>query len=480
MTNPGAAAIYVRISSDPSGKALGVERQEEDCRALAARLGWKVAEVYADNDVSAYDRRKRRPQWLRMLDDLAAGKRDGVLVYDLDRVARQPKDLEALIEIVEDRALANAVVTGDIDLSTDNGKFMARLFVNVANKASADTSRRTIRKHEQLVAKGLPNGGERPYGYGALTGAVREDGRPAIDVARVVPEEAEVIREMARRFLAGESFRAIARDLNERGVTTSRGGKWSNVQVRRTITNPRVAGLRAHRKVVVREGTWEPILDRKTWESVCLIAKDASRRTTDGKARKHLLGGLMRCGACGGNVSTGTTPNGPAYRCKEGHIQRKMAFVDEFIIGKIVWRLSMEDAQAALAPDPSGELASLAAEAVALRAKIDALWEAFDGASPLQARKLREKTGALEAEIEALSVRRAELSAQPVLSEFVGAKDVRAKFDALDLETKRTVVQTLMSDMVMHVNGRTGRAVFREDSISFTWRGAPQDVAVAS
>jgi hypothetical protein len=50
-TTHARAALYVRISSDRGGAGLGVARQEEDCRALCARLGWRPVEVYADNDV---------------------------------------------------------------------------------------------------------------------------------------------------------------------------------------------------------------------------------------------------------------------------------------------------------------------------------------------------------------------------------------------------------------------------------------------
>jgi DNA invertase Pin-like site-specific DNA recombinase len=79
MGTPGAAAIYARISSDAEGTGLGVARQVEDCDRLAERLGWAVAEVYADNDISAYSG-KRRPAYERMLADLRDGLRDGVLV----------------------------------------------------------------------------------------------------------------------------------------------------------------------------------------------------------------------------------------------------------------------------------------------------------------------------------------------------------------------------------------------------------------
>jgi site-specific DNA recombinase len=69
VTTPRSAAIYARISSDQVGEGLGVQRQTEDCRKLAADLGWQVGEEYVDNDFSAYSG-KPRPAYLRMLADL--------------------------------------------------------------------------------------------------------------------------------------------------------------------------------------------------------------------------------------------------------------------------------------------------------------------------------------------------------------------------------------------------------------------------
>src|SRR5437868_481387 len=95
-----SAAIYARISSDRDGTQLGVTRQVEDCRSLAQRRGWTVAEVYVDDDVSAYSGRIR-PEYRRLLSDLKAGSRDAVVVWHLDRLHRQPKELEEFFEVCE-------------------------------------------------------------------------------------------------------------------------------------------------------------------------------------------------------------------------------------------------------------------------------------------------------------------------------------------------------------------------------------------
>ncbi|MEV6184472.1 recombinase family protein, partial [Streptomyces sp. NPDC052015] len=102
--------IYVRISDDREGGGLGVKRQEDDCRLLAASLGWRVIEVYIDNDVTAADRRKKRKDYLRMLADIEMGCIDAIVSWHPDRVYRQPVELEHLINIVEDHKTEIATV----------------------------------------------------------------------------------------------------------------------------------------------------------------------------------------------------------------------------------------------------------------------------------------------------------------------------------------------------------------------------------
>lgn len=130
-----------------------MQRQLADCEALAERKGWDVFERYADDDVSAWSGRSR-PEYVQCLDDLAAGMIDGLLVYDLDRLHRQPRELEAFIDLCERLRLTNVTsVSGDIDLTRPEGRFQARILGAVAAKESDDKSRRIQRKHEELPSR---------------------------------------------------------------------------------------------------------------------------------------------------------------------------------------------------------------------------------------------------------------------------------------------------------------------------------------
>ncbi len=119
---PTSAAIYCRISDDRQGRALGVARQEADCRELAARKGWTVADLYVDNDISAADTKRRRPEYERLLEDVKAGVVDAVIAWDLDRLHRRPAELERFFETADAAGMRYlATVGGDVDLATGDG-----------------------------------------------------------------------------------------------------------------------------------------------------------------------------------------------------------------------------------------------------------------------------------------------------------------------------------------------------------------------
>ena len=299
---PKAAAIYSRISKDTEGTGLGVQRQEALCRKLADEKGWQVAKVYTDNDLSAF-RGEGRPGYEHLLADLEAGSIDAVLVVDQDRLTRHPMELESFITIADRLGVHLANVSGDIDLSTSDGRFRARILGAVARQESEKKSERIRRQKDQAASKGWAQGGRRRYGYRHARTA---DGRATLDL---VPSEAEIIREAAFRFLNGETLRKIALDFNARGIPTATGGeaKWRVTTLRTMLGGPHITALRVHRGEIVGDGNWEPILDRATWERIRTILGDPRRRR-GGRPAIHLLTGLLKCSRCGGTLTHSSRP----------------------------------------------------------------------------------------------------------------------------------------------------------------------------
>ena len=85
-SQPVRAAIYLRISLDREMDGLAIDRQREDCEKLAQFRGWEIVETYVDQSISASDKTKKRPAYLRMVADYEAGLLDAIVCYDLDRL----------------------------------------------------------------------------------------------------------------------------------------------------------------------------------------------------------------------------------------------------------------------------------------------------------------------------------------------------------------------------------------------------------
>lgn len=93
------AIAYLRISSDPVDERLGVDRQRADVKSLAKRLHVELAEIFEDNDVSAYKVRKATSAWGHTLSAILRDRPDYLLVYRQDRIGRRLADIEGLEEL---------------------------------------------------------------------------------------------------------------------------------------------------------------------------------------------------------------------------------------------------------------------------------------------------------------------------------------------------------------------------------------------
>ncbi|MEV6755415.1 recombinase family protein [Streptomyces sp. NPDC051214] len=298
------------------------EEQEKDGRQFVESRQGRYVYTYLEPDTSAWKRRRVRlpdgsvgyrvvrPVFEGALEDLKRGQApngepiDGLIVYDIDRLTRDPRHLEDAIETVEHHHRPIIDITGTLDLLTDNGRTMARVLVAVANKQSADTARRVRRNHKARRNLGIPVGGTRPFGW-------QKDKRT------LNPTEAEHIRTAAKRLILGADWHAIVADWNRKGVTTSKGNPWTWIGLRDMMRNPRLCGYRSH--VVIEfdpesgretklmtiahndegqpvKGQWTAILTVPEWEAVKELIGDGPMRGGGHNTRVYLSSGTLRCG----------------------------------------------------------------------------------------------------------------------------------------------------------------------------------------
>jgi len=327
---------------------FGVDRQEEDCRKLCADRGWTVAGVYVDNDISAADPKKKRPEYQRLLKDIQSGQIDAVVVWDEDRLHRQPRELEEFVTVCETAGMTTlASVGGDTDLNDDNALFMLRIKGAMAAQEVAKIRKRIQRQKLESAEKGLDSGGGRPFGFESDRVTINDD-------------EAVLIREAATRVLEGSTLYSIRNDWTERGITSVTGKKWSYTALKTMLIRPRTAGLRQHQGTVVGDASWEPILDRATWEQVCTVLTDPSRRQPP-PSRDYPLRGILKCSECGSFLSSIPAKSRRHYGCKKdvggcGHVFITGKHVEDFVFSMVLDMADSEGMRGELRSQQAGDL----------------------------------------------------------------------------------------------------------------------------
>lgn len=456
------AGIYARISQDDQGDMLGVRRQERDARELVERKGWTVAEVFIDDDVSAWTGRKR-PAYERMLKAIEAGQITAVAVYDLDRLHRQPRDLERFFDVCDRAGVRDlASVAGDVDLASSDGRMLARIMGAVAAKSSDDTSRRIKRKLEDLAAEGR-HVGPRPFGY-------------APDGVTIIEAEAAALRQGAEAVLAGASLADIARAWNAAKVTTSRRAVsgWSGSTVKQVLTGPHQAGLRRHRGEIIGNGAWPGIFTRAEHERL-VAALDGPRQRKPG--RTSLLTGLVRCGVCGEKMARGVASRGRSvWRCHGrpgypncGRLMVAALPIEALITEAVLVALDgPEFGQMMSGAGFDDEDAAAADELAVVEGRLLELAETFAAGEIDKAEWMRARQG-LEARVTAARavLRRRERSG--ALAAYVGPGALREAWPGLDENRRRAVITAVIDHVTITPAARQGPR-FDPNRVDVTWR----------
>lgn len=458
----GSTAIYLRQSEDKSGLEAAVQRQESSCRKYAEAKGWDAPEVYADNSISA-STGQTRPAFERLVKGMEQGTITRLVVWHLDRLTRNMRDLTRVIEAGQAHRVNIACVHGvSLDLGDPTGVAVAQILTAIASMEVKHKGNRQKAANRQRAEAGGAFWSRRPFGYD----------RTPDGVVFTVEDEAQLIRSGADQVLAGVTLSSVVRDWNTAGAETTAGGKWGVTQVRRLMLNPRYAGKRIYNGEDMGEGVWEPILDVETHQRLEVLLMDPRRRTApDDLNSKYLLSGIAKCHKCGKPLYAAPyKAKGRSimvYRCLGGYcLQRRMEPVDDLITDVMVARLSRPDASKLFVD--SDKVAELRAVAADLRSRRDALAALLaDGLlSPTAVREQSAKIsrGLVDAET-AMS---AAEGVNP-LAGVIGANNVSEAWEALPLASKKQVIRSLMEVTLLPA----GKGVrFNPEHVSIEWKRA--------
>jgi site-specific DNA recombinase len=477
--------IYIRLSDARIEEAF--EGRETKLRSFATVLGWTVHRVVVENDIypdgrpkpaSAWKRRKirtpsgkvdyrvLRPGFRSVLDDLATGQTNALIGEDLDRIVRDPRDMEDLLDICALTKSSVKSISGSLKITDggdENERYIARIMVAGASKSSGDTSRRVADSRERMNGKSYA-GGPRPYGFVAA-----QDTEKYQRTLIIVPDEQDVILAATDDILNKDiSLRAIARDLCKRGIPGTKGNvNWTARTVKEVLTKPAVAGL-AVNNGELKPAPWDHILERDVWEKLTTKLNDASRRTSDrGNEPRHLASGIALCGKCqnGTTVRASGRIGRTFYTCRaQYHLKRQSRDVDAWIERNITAYLSRYGVDI-LKPEPKKDInaTGLRAEADKLRERktaqmrMHALGQIDDFDLEIGMRTIRERLAVIDSQL-------AHSDDPDPIPEFRHHGPTRKIWRSLSLPRQRAIIGRV-AEITILPSALRGRAGFDPDSV---------------
>ena len=471
------AVIYVRESLDRWGDERAIERFIEQCRKLCDARGLtEVRLPLKDNDVRASNGNggKGYAEVLRML---RARETDYVVIPVIDRMFRSLRDLEDMIDLCLETGAALVAASGEIDLSHDQGRLVARLLTSVAKAETERKGDRQRKANDQSAKAGKRRkGGPRPFGYEG-------------DHVTIRPAEADAIRWAADCLLGEGSVSAVMREWNQRGLVTAQGGKpFTRQSVLVIMRNPRNAGLavlprredpddrpeldtppRRRKRLlppeIVGRGEWEAVITEEQWRAVDGLLANPGRKPPKGV--RTLLGGLAVC-PCGNVVEGAPSHRGySVYRCRPAtrgdrpgpHVALRAEAVDRYA-QEVVLAVLSDRSVADLVDQPRhADAAGLRAEAAAIRRNLNEL--AADRAVGLVSRsQMIAATERGNGRLAEIAAELATTAGKGALVPFTRGQAAADVWDSLDLSRRREVVRALATVTLLPAGrGARGYAV---------------------
>lgn len=306
---------YQRVSTDEQAReGVSLDMQREACRHLAAAGRYQVAEDICDPGFSAKD--LKRPGMRRLLELVQGRQVAGVIIYKLDRLTRNQRDLYDLVEMFNRLEIALISVSEQIHTGSAQG----RMFISLIGVFS-QWERETI---AERVASGMHHrkaqGG---YVGGKVPAGMRAVGAPGARVLEVHPVEGPVVSQVWPMIIAGKTLRMVGLALDRAHITCKGTGGWSLSAVHGLVRNKRYIGY------LVTEDEF-----RRAQEALATRSCPSRRATAGGKgqgprakaSRVWLLSGIARCSSCGSALVgvSATSSTGRLYhyyRCT-GRVRR--------------------------------------------------------------------------------------------------------------------------------------------------------------
>lgn len=296
------AVIYARYSSD-NQREESIEGQLRECKAFAEKNDIQIVGTYIDRAFSA--RTDNRPDFQKMIKDSASKKFELIIVWKLDRFARDRYDSAHYKAALRKNGVKVISATEKISEGSE-GILMEAVLEGMAEYYSAELSEKVVRGLTENAYKCKFNGGTLPLGY-----TIDSEQHFQID-----PLVAPAVLEAFKRYAEGTSMTEIAQEMNAKGLRSAFGGKIGVDMVTRMLKNRRYIGEFKYRDIVHPRGI-PPIIPDELFERVQRRMASNKKAPAKHKAEdEYLLTTKLRCGKCECFMvgESGTSKTSTVYR----------------------------------------------------------------------------------------------------------------------------------------------------------------------
>ena len=296
------AVIYARYSSD-NQREESIEGQIRECTAYAEKNDLTVVKHYIDRAISA--KTDNRPEFQQMIKDSDKKLFDIVLVWKLDRFARNRYD-SARYKTQLKKNSVKLVSATEIISEGPEGIILESVLEGYAEYYSADLSEKVIRGMTENALKGKFTGGAIPFGY-----TINADRHFEID-----PMTAPFVAETFQRYNDGQTMREIRDWLNEKGIKNKRGGPMTFNTIQHMLSNRRYIGELKYRDILIPDAI-PPIVSVELFDDVQKKMLKNKKAPARRKAEDdYLLTTKLHCGYCGALMfgESGTSRTGEVHR----------------------------------------------------------------------------------------------------------------------------------------------------------------------
>ena len=301
-------AAYTRVSSDSDDQLNSFAAQNRYyAELISGKAEWRMVDIYADEGITGTSAAKRE-DFQRMMADCRRGLIDQILVKSISRFARNTKDcLEAVRELKELGVNVRFEREG-IDTANVSSELITAIYAAFAQKESESISGNMRWSYQRRMEAGTFLPSSMAYGYKLVGRKIEIDADSALVVCRIF-----------QWYLNGVNRTAIAKKLNEEGISSGQRKKWHDASVRYILTNEKYTGDSLWQKTYTSDtlpttrhknkgeheqyyavGTHPPIIPREIFDQAQNLLQ---KRETDYRKRNcpgsHPLTGKIVCGCCG-------------------------------------------------------------------------------------------------------------------------------------------------------------------------------------